>query len=119
MIRMDVTPRHETRGEAVRAAAGTTNTVGGSHPFTSAHDVTEGHPPNSSTPGGSKGRFRIALSVLSCRSGFCCRRSTGVSSKMAGTTRDAPRRRRTELLGQLLGGKWDMVAVIPITRPHV
>ena len=34
MIRMDVTPnvtpRHETRGEAVRAAAGTTITVGGS-----------------------------------------------------------------------------------------
>ena len=65
---------------------------------------------------GLKGRFQISLSVLSCRSGFCFRRSIVVSAKMAGMARHALRPRGTELLGQLLGRIRLAVIVAPISR---
>jgi hypothetical protein len=67
---------------------------------------------------GLKGRSRMSLRFQSCRSASYFPRSLAVSTKMAGTRPIGLRRRRTELLGQMLGRKWDMVAVIPITRPH-
>ena len=68
---------------------------------------------------GLKAPSRMSPSVLSRRSGSCFRRSPAVSSKRPETEFIAMRRRRTELLGQMLGRKWHMVAVIQITRQHV
>jgi hypothetical protein len=68
---------------------------------------------------GLKGRSRMSQPFEPCRSESYFPRSLAVSTKMAGTRPIGLRRRRTELLGQMLGRKWHMVAVIQITRQHV
>lgn len=73
-------------------------------------------PVSISSPWDKKGGFRISLSVLVCRSGFCFRRSDVVSAKRPEMRRDALRRRTTELLGQLLGRSCSTAPRIPITR---
>jgi hypothetical protein len=60
----------------------------------------------------------MSLPFQPCRSEAYFLRSLAVTTEMAGKRPIGLRRRRTELMGQMLGRKRHMVAMIPITRPH-